>query len=184
MRLWLRLMWLLIWLMLPGVALAQTAGDLQNALLGNASVVANCPSIVGVNMADPADTSTWTVDFATTSSPTCNGNVASVIASFAAPSSVPATLQITSTGTPSLNGTYSISPIAQTQITNTTQFLQLYSGFPSGSTVPGSTIAWPDIYNNPHTFNATSWKNFSAAVSNFVFSYSTGSPQSSPVTIP
>jgi len=74
-------------------------------------------------------------------------------------------ITIISTGTPSLNGSYSISSDTQIQITGVLALLGVGQGLPNDA----PTIPWPDLNGSPHMFTAVAFQNFAAAISNYVF---------------
>lgn len=74
-------------------------------------------------------------------------------------------LAITSTGTPALNGTYAIDPATQAHIQAEVISILLNSTFADGST----TVVWPDMAGNTHTFGSIAeFKQFAAAVAAYV----------------
>lgn len=99
-------------------------------------------------------------------------------------------IELISTGTPSLNATYSISQDTQIQITGVLALLGVGQGLPNDA----QTIPWPDISGAPHMFTAVAFQDFAAAISNYVFGLRTtwavlkqGGPMpwpDLPVTIP
>jgi hypothetical protein len=74
-------------------------------------------------------------------------------------------IEITSSGSASLNGTYAIDDGAQSQITGLIALIGAGSGLPLGA----SKMPWPDQQGAPHEFTATDFKNFAAAVRDYVF---------------
>jgi len=161
-------------------AMAQTAGDLDTALRRNASVIANCPTLLGVTIGDPANKATWSASFSTAVSPTCQTNVATVISNFALPPALPTSMQIASTGTPALNGTYAVDAVTQQQISGIQLYLVVHSTFPTGQ----SAQVWPDIGGTLHTFDATHWTAFTGAMADFMFAEGSGVTVTQPVVIP
>lgn len=96
---------------------------------------------------------------------------------------------LTSTGTPALNGTYSVAPNIQGQINAVVTYILLNSNFPGGA----SELPWPDASGTMHVFpTTTSFTNFASAVANFVAQASIygssngaiGSIPSNQITIP
>lgn len=74
-------------------------------------------------------------------------------------------LTITSTGTPSLNGTYACDALSQSDIIAIETSLNAGKGFPGAST----TFNYPDASGVMHSFTATSFTDFAAAVRDFVY---------------
>lgn len=95
-------------------------------------------------------------------------------------------VQITSTGTPALSGTYACDPAAQAKIMATSLFAVVNSKFPGG----GATMAWADRSGAVHTFPtiaefqafATAVGDYVAALDAVILGQSTTLP-SQPVTI-
>jgi hypothetical protein len=76
-------------------------------------------------------------------------------------------IDLTSTGTPSLNGLYSVSKQSQLNVTETVGYIELNGNFPGG----GSTMLWLGSDGTPHTFpNVATFKNFATAFADFVAS--------------
>lgn len=74
-------------------------------------------------------------------------------------------VQITCTSTPALNGTYSITPSAQSKIQAVSLFILVNSKFPGG----GSTMAWADVAGAAHVFPSTAeFQAFATAVADYV----------------
>lgn len=111
---------------------------------------------------------------------------------FAAPVPVPPTaaqvfaaavaagIQIASTGTPALNGTYAITADAKGTIDG------VYSGIKDGDGLPGggATFNYSDITEAAHTFSATTFPPFAKAVRDYLYALSQGQAPTLPVTIP
>jgi len=77
---------------------------------------------------------------------------------------VAAGVAITSTGTPTLSGTYAIDAISQGRIQALALYIQVHSAFPNAA----STLLYPDITGTPHTFSTTaSFLNFATATGDF-----------------
>lgn len=74
-------------------------------------------------------------------------------------------LQITSTGTPALNGTYACDQLSQMDIIAIETSLNAGKGFPGGAT----TFNYPDTTGAMHSFSATNFANFAAAIRDFVY---------------
>jgi hypothetical protein len=88
-------------------------------------------------------------------------------------------VQIISTGTSSLNGTYAIYNASQQNIT------AISSGIAAKNRVPGggSTFNYPDTMGVMHAFSATNFLNFASAIEDYVYNLSQGIIGSQPVTI-
>ncbi len=73
-------------------------------------------------------------------------------------------LTITSTGTPTLDGTYAL--VGETQIFMLAEMVSLSANgtFTNGST----TILWPDVSGGGHSFNPTQFKNLAAACGAYI----------------
>ncbi|MGF6664837.1 hypothetical protein QF000_006505 [Paraburkholderia atlantica] len=74
-------------------------------------------------------------------------------------------LQIASTGTPALNGTYAVDQLSQSDIIAIETSLNAGKGFPGGS----STFGYPDATGAMHTFSEANFTDFAAAVRDFVY---------------
>ena len=72
---------------------------------------------------------------------------------------------LTSTGTPTLNGTYSTTELAQSGITAIVTGIAAGLGLPGG----GTTFQYLDSSNIAHTFDQSHFTAFAAAVRNFVY---------------
>lgn len=96
---------------------------------------------------------------------------------FEAPQAPPLTLQakaqemlgngisIVCVGTPEVSGTYSVMPDAQNRIAATAIYCQINNRFPRSS----STLAWVDLYGQPHLFTSLqSFLEFATASADFV----------------
>jgi hypothetical protein len=83
------------------------------------------------------------------------------------------TCVVTSTGTPTLSGSYA-APNAeqQRQITAITLYTQVNTGkFPGGST----SFPWPDASGTPHTFTTSAeWLSFASATADCTMAYTSG----------
>jgi hypothetical protein len=80
-------------------------------------------------------------------------------------SKLSAGLAITSTATPSLNGTYAINPEWQGRIEAISDGLANGKGLPHNA----ATIAWKDINGGVHNFSPKDFLNFSVVVRDYVF---------------
>ncbi len=74
-------------------------------------------------------------------------------------------LSITSTGTPSLNGTYACDQLSQMDIIAIETSLNAGKGFPGGS----ATFGYPDSIGVMHSFSETNFTNFAAAIRDYVY---------------
>lgn len=83
---------------------------------------------------------------------------------------VTAGVQITSTGTPSLNGTYALDINSRSNITAEQVYIATTSKFTNG----GSTRQWPDISGAFHAFpSTTEFTDFAEAVAQYYDSLAT-----------
>jgi hypothetical protein len=146
--------------------------DLAPLVQTAVAAAAGCP-INGVAIVDPADPSTWRIDFdsSCTSDQMAAGKAAALAFNIAAAEQagqldtiLAAGLTITSTGTPSLNGTYGVGATEQANIT------AIASGLNAGK-VPdgGSTFEYLDATGTPHSFTSADFINFASAVMNYVY---------------
>jgi hypothetical protein len=85
-----------------------------------------------------------------------------LLASAAALLAAPVT--ITSTSTPALDGSYSITGADQLHIQAEVQSIMLNGTFADGS----SAVAWPDAAAGVHTFTVVQFKAFATAIGSFV----------------
>lgn len=76
-------------------------------------------------------------------------------------------VQVTSTGTPALNGTYAVDAVSQAQITS------LSTGIAAGKPLPGggSTFNYSDITGGQHAFNSTNFLDFAAAIEGYIYNF-------------
>lgn len=72
--------------------------------------------------------------------------------------------QIASTGTPALNGTYAVDSLSQMHVVAVETSIAAGKGLPGGA----STVTWPDVTGAPHSFTATNFSNFAAALRDYV----------------
>ncbi len=74
-------------------------------------------------------------------------------------------LVVTSTSTPALNGTYSVTPTAQRN------FASIAAGIGSGQGLPhgAATISWLDVQGAPHVFTAVQILSLADAVRDYVY---------------
>lgn len=74
-------------------------------------------------------------------------------------------LQIVSTGTSALNGTYAVDAVSQADIIAIETSINAGKGFPGGS----ATFDYPDVAGSMHSFSEANFTNFAAAVRDFVY---------------
>lgn len=122
------------------------------------------------------------VDYVPASNPTFTawlaaGNVPTSIASEAdlidilmtqwMPLAVTAGVNLTSTATPALNGTYALDPESKANIT------AISTGIAAGKPLPGggSTFLYADAAGLKHAFSATNFLNFATAVETYIYQF-------------
>ena len=106
-------------------------------------------------------------------------------------------VQIQSTSTSSLNGTYAIDQVSQQNITAEALYIRTTALIASGGatfTTGTSTAAWTDAVGVPHTFTTAEFTSFAEAVARYIRALQTAlalaqageawSAPSQPVTIP
>jgi len=71
-------------------------------------------------------------------------------------------ITITSTATPALNGTYSLTPAMVAGIQGQVAAVALNATFADGS----AALSWPDASNAMHSFDVAQFKTFAQAVGN------------------
>ncbi len=78
---------------------------------------------------------------------------------------IAAGIVVTSSGTPTLNGTYSVAPTAQRN------FASIAAGIGSGQGLPHgvTTISWLDVQGAPHVFTAAQILDLAGAVRDYVY---------------
>ena len=128
---------------------------------------------VNVQFTDSTETKIQSV-FSCAQDPTAYPNQASIAATdarylaFIAPNpaaaAIAAGLTVTSTGTPSLNGTYACDSNTTADINAEITSIMLNATFADGTT----SLAWPDTSLALHTFNVTQFKAFATALAAFV----------------
>ncbi|CAB3742462.1 hypothetical protein LMG24238_06886 [Paraburkholderia sediminicola] len=74
-------------------------------------------------------------------------------------------LQVSSTGTPALNGTYAIDQFSQMDIIAIETGLNAGKGFPAGTT----TLNYPDTTGLLHNFSEANFTDFAAVVRDYVY---------------
>lgn len=74
---------------------------------------------------------------------------------------------VTSTGTPSINGTYSLLKDDMSRLAMICALIANSKGLPGGQ----STFVYPDVTGNFKTFNSTNILNLAAALSNYIFEW-------------
>jgi hypothetical protein len=79
--------------------------------------------------------------------------------------SIMTTVQITSTATPALNGTYAISAGSQSNI------IALSTGIAAGKPLPGggSTFNYADATGTQHAFTSANFLDFASAIEGFIY---------------
>jgi hypothetical protein len=131
------------------------------------------------------DGSIYAGDMRVGDSAATSGQVAAWQAALAA-ARPPTTLQIVSTGAPALNGTYSITPPVQDDLTSEVASILATGEFLNGT----ASLAWPDASGAFHTFTVAQFQSFAEAIGKFasavVVDEQTGSTSwpAQPVTIP
>jgi hypothetical protein len=103
----------------------------------------------------------------------------------APPPSLPPTVAVVSTGTPSLSGTYLIGSEQTGDMTGVILGLVVNGTFPNG----GTSYGWPDAGSTLHTFTISQFKAFSSGVLAYVAAWKQAKQgvlpyPTSPVTIP
>jgi len=94
---------------------------------------------------------------------------------------IPAGVAVVSTGTPTLNGTYSLSDAARGNIAATYVSIKNGDGLPGG----GESFQYPDHGMVFHTFTATTFVPFAIAVRDYYYyALTQGQSPAQPVTIP
>jgi len=99
---------------------------------------------------------------------------------------ISAGIQIVSTGTPALNGTYSIGVDPGTGADAKSVIDGIYGGIKGGDGLPGggTTFVYHDVTGAGHTFDETSFTNFAKAVRDYLYALGRGQAPSLPVSIP
>jgi hypothetical protein len=89
---------------------------------------------------------------------------------------------VTSTATPGLSGTYSVSPAAQANLATAAAAVAASQGFPDGA----SALAWPDAGGAPHQFTTPAeFLAFAAALEGYAYAlqaHAAGQPIAVPAT--
>ena len=117
---------------------------------------------IDVTNASPQPQQNWTYDGSTfkapvaSSAPTTAQQAASMLA---------AGLQINSTSTPAIDGTYAVDQLSQMDIIAIETSLSAGKGFPGGVT----TFNYPDASGVMHAFSQANFTDFAAAVRDFVY---------------
>jgi hypothetical protein len=75
------------------------------------------------------------------------------------------TVDITSTATPTLNGTYAIDPVSRGNIIAVQTSINAGLGIPGG----GTTFNYLDASNTPHAFTAANFTAFATAIRDYVY---------------
>lgn len=143
----------------------------------------NC--ITGLSMPSLSDPSTWAINFASGATATQQSEAwatfkANTGAQWQSIADGQEQIQIQSTSTPALDGTYSISHDQQAIIDG------IYAGIKNGDGLPGggTTFNYADTSGAMHAFDATSFPNFAKAVRDYLYQLSQGQSPAQPVTIP
>jgi len=104
-----------------------------------------------------------------------------------AAAAISAGVQVISTNTPALNGTYAIDPASQMKIMATSQYISVNGKFYGGAT----TYPWLDMSGTAHTFpSVAEFQAFASAVAAYVAALDvivasdSGTLPAQPVTIP
>ena len=94
-------------------------------------------------------------------------SLAAVMSSQFAPVVLAVGVQVTSTATPALNGTYALDQVSQNQIT------AIAAGIAAGKGLPGAgtTFNWPDASGTPHAFSSANWTDFASAVETYIYNF-------------
>lgn len=106
--------------------------------------------------------------------------IAVFLATLAAEQATP-TVQVVSTGTPALSGTYFIDAGSQQNIQAVSVYVAVNSKFPAGQ----SAQAWPDTTGTFHSFTTTTeWMAFASSIADYVAALKLGQSPTQPITIP
>jgi len=93
----------------------------------------------------------------------------------------PPSMQLASTSTPTLNGSYPIDPLSQQKVQAISLYVAVNNKFPARQTAQ----AWPDVNGTMHLFSSTAqWQAFATAMGDFVAALDLGQTPTQPVTIP
>ena len=93
----------------------------------------------------------------------------------------PTGLQVTSTSTPSINGTYAYDEVTQARINAVSTYIVVNNKFPAGQT----QLPWPDAGGTLHLFTTPAlFQSFASAVADFVAALDLGGNPPTTVTIP
>jgi hypothetical protein len=105
------------------------------------------------------------------------GNVASrinstadlygVMAAQVVPALLSAGVAVASTGTPALNGSYTLDPVSQVQITAIGAGIAAGKGLPGG----GGTFNWPTATGTLVAFSSANFLNFATALETFLYNF-------------
>jgi hypothetical protein len=89
-------------------------------------------------------------------------------------------MQVASTSTPAVNGSYAIDPAAQQKVQAISLYAQINGKFPAGQ----SAMPWADVSGAAHSFPTIAlWQAFATAMADFVTALDLGQKPSQPVTI-
>jgi len=106
-----------------------------------------------------------TNDQLTTDFPGFAAALAAATAASNALAAIAAGVEITSSGTPTLNGTYSVDADSTADINAVITYILVNGNFPGNS----STMKWADVDGDFHTFNdVATFKAFASAIANYV----------------
>lgn len=92
---------------------------------------------------------------------------------------IAAGLQIVSTSTPSLNGTYGIGSAEQQNISGIAAGIASRNRLPGG----GATFNYGDASGTLHAFNGPNFLNLASAVEDYLYALEQGSAPTQPITI-
>jgi hypothetical protein len=90
-----------------------------------------------------------------------------VMATQVVPALLSAGVTIASTGTPALNGPYTLDPISQVQITAIGAGIAAGKGLPGG----GGTFNWPTATGTLVAFSSANFLNFATALETFLYNF-------------
>jgi hypothetical protein len=108
----------------------------------------------------------WTLGWTIAAMTAAQQQAAAIAAAEAAyAAAIAAGIQITSTSSPALNGSYAIDQTAQDAMTEVVTGIADGEGLPGG----GATFIYPDASGAPHTFTAAQFTTFAVVVRNYVY---------------
>ena len=95
--------------------------------------------------------------------------------------SLASAMQIVSTTTPALNGTYATDPATQQKVQAISLYIAVNGKFPAGQTL----LAWSDVNAAMHQFQTMAqWQAFATAMGDFVAAVDLGQTPVQPIAIP